>query len=499
MRNVAAACFRATCICLLLPAATLCAQVSDSQTAAAASQAAVDQQMDQSAPTVHMSKVRIVRLSEIKGEVQMDRNLGRGFEPAIANLPVVEKSRLQTETGAAEVEFEDNSSMRLAPNSLMEFETLERMPGGTTVSSVRLVRGMAYVSLMKTAGNEFNLLFGQQSVRLQPASHVRLQLGGTEAKLAVLDGAVRLEGTAGAMDVARKQTVTMALNGDSAPLEARGIAQNAFDSWDHTSTEYHERFAGMSALNGSPYSYGASDMAYYGAFSDFGGCGTMWRPYFTSAAWDPYANGSWAWYQGAGYSWVSPYPWGWTPYHYGSWSFCPGAGWGWMPGGDWMGLNNGLIAGSNSPIHLPKQPIHAPRDGERTLLSVNAKPPVRSEVDPRNSSFIFRNDSAGLGVPRNELGKLEKFSEHASARGNARTQVYFEASSASRGETGHGSAGVVSMHRGSAPPALAGGPSFGGSAGSRSTGSSGSSSISGSSSSSSHGGSSSGGGGGSHH
>ena len=33
----------------------------------------------------------------------------------MANLPIVEKSRLQTGMGVAEVEFEDNSTLRLAP------------------------------------------------------------------------------------------------------------------------------------------------------------------------------------------------------------------------------------------------------------------------------------------------------------------------------------------------------------------------------------------------
>ena len=46
--------------------------------------------------SVGASKVRIVRLSEIKGSVQLDRNAGRGFELAMANLPIVENSRLQT-------------------------------------------------------------------------------------------------------------------------------------------------------------------------------------------------------------------------------------------------------------------------------------------------------------------------------------------------------------------------------------------------------------------
>src|SRR5271170_4719360 len=62
------------------------------------------------------SKVRIVRLSEVKGEVQLDRNTGQGLEPAMANIPIIEHARLQTTVGAAEIEFEDNSTLRVAPD-----------------------------------------------------------------------------------------------------------------------------------------------------------------------------------------------------------------------------------------------------------------------------------------------------------------------------------------------------------------------------------------------
>jgi len=121
------------------------------------------------------SKVRIVRLSQVKGEVQVDRHTGRGFEDAMANLPIVEGSQLRTVEGIAEVEFEDNSTLRLAPNSLIEFPSLERLPTGKTASSVHLLRGTMYVSLLKTQGNQFTLLFGERKLDLPPAIHIRVQ------------------------------------------------------------------------------------------------------------------------------------------------------------------------------------------------------------------------------------------------------------------------------------------------------------------------------------
>ncbi len=123
--------------------------------------------------------------------VQLDRNIGRGFEPVMANMPIVEKARLRTDQGAAEVEFEDNSTVRLAPDSEVAFPQLERLASGATASSVQVLKGTVYVSMVKTKGNEFNLLFGSQKIGLQPSTHIRLQLGDNQAKLAVLDGDLR--------------------------------------------------------------------------------------------------------------------------------------------------------------------------------------------------------------------------------------------------------------------------------------------------------------------
>ena len=86
--------------------------------------------------------------------------MGAGYEPGITNLPIVENSKLKTGEGVAEIEFEDNSSLRVAPDSIVEFPQLERMATGGTASTVHLVQGMAYVSLMKSGNNQFNLTFG---------------------------------------------------------------------------------------------------------------------------------------------------------------------------------------------------------------------------------------------------------------------------------------------------------------------------------------------------
>ena len=448
---------------LLLLATTLSAQSSD--TAA-------------SSPGV--SKVRIVRLSESKGQVQLDRNNGRGYEPGITNLPIVENSKLKTAEGVAEIEFEDNSTLRVAPDSIVEFPQLERNANGGTASTVHLVQGMAYVSLVKSNNNQFNLTFGEQTLPLPAPAHIRLQLSGTEARLAVLDGNLRLTDSSGAVqEVGKKKTLTFDLMQHQAPQLAKDVLPEPYDSWDHDAVGYHQRVANFSGVN-SPYSYGMNDLAYYGNFVNGcgGGGGMMWRPYFASAAWDPFANGVWAYYQNAGYSWVSPYPWGWMPYHSGSWAYCEGTGWGWMPGGYWNGLNNIAViptmnggGGGGSTgrvIHkLPVAPPHPPRTNEPGMMAVSAKPLVRSEVVSREQ-FQFRNDSAGMGIPRGgDFGKLNKVSERVQQHGPVNQQIYFSApQSAMQGNRPTSTAVMAgSIHRGSAPPPNMGGGYGGGPAG----------------------------------
>ncbi len=412
----------------------------------------------ESAPVPGVSKVRIVRLSEIRGSVLLDRNIGRGFEPAIANLPIVEQNRLQTGVGAAEIEFEDNSTLRVAPESVVEFPQLSRLASGSTVSSVRILKGMAYVSMVKAKGNnQFNLLFGDQKLQLVPGTHVRLQLNPTLATLAVLDGALHVDSPSGPIDVQKKKSVTFAMAQPSEPTVAKGFESDPFDTWDHESAEYHARVAAFGPMGNSSYSYGLSDMMYYGSFADVAGCGNMWRPYFTSAAWDPYANGTWAWYGGAGYSWVSPYPWGWTPFHSGSWAFCPNSGWGWMPGGGWNGLNNTSVLNNNSGggtmLRYHPGPPRPPRIGQASLQPVSTAPIVRSGVASQNT-FVFRKDSAGLGIPRTGLGSLNKLSVHAVLKGSTSTPIYMNVqnSGANGSRASNNSVSAVSIRRGSPPP-----------------------------------------------
>ncbi len=393
----------------------------------------------------HDSHVRIVRLSDVRGTVMMDRKTGQGMEGTIQNMPIVEGVRVQTTAGDAEVEFEDGSTLRITPNTLIEFPQLVRRESGKTASTVKLIQGTMYVNLMNTKGNEFTVVT-HEVISVTPSTHLRVEMAGPKMTLGVFAGSAEVLVGSTTTVVGKKETLT--LGGDVVqPVVAKNVATGPFDEWDKDEIKYHDQNSKGNALLGSSASgYGVSDLNYYGSFADVGGCGMMWQPYFVNAAWNPYGNGLWTYYPGSGYSWVSPYPWGWLPFHTGSWAFCPTRGWGWVPGGGWNGLRNVAVVphpinGGANPIR-PKPPM-PPGPGKPTVLFANRTPMLTSKMVGQEG-FVFRNNSAGLGVPRGSMGDLGKISPAVVQHGFVSRPAYADTG------TGRGVAGApVTLRPGS--------------------------------------------------
>src|SRR5271168_3086459 len=124
-------------------------------------------------PAVADSQARIVRLSDVQGSVQIDKNTGLGFENAFLNLPVMQGAQLRTRgNGRVEIEFEDGSTMRLGPDTAVEFSTLGLTDAGQKVSEVNLSEGLAYVNWLGSDG--FTLNFSREKVALNHPAHFRL-------------------------------------------------------------------------------------------------------------------------------------------------------------------------------------------------------------------------------------------------------------------------------------------------------------------------------------
>ena len=190
------------------------------------------------------AKVSIAWLSKVGGEVELASAFGKDFHPALAQTAVTEGNIIRTGRGGAEVQLQDQSTIRLGPGSVIAFPRLELLSSGTKVYVVQGLRGTIYVSLMPnyivdTKGNDFQLTFGEQQVYLRPAGHIRLEIDPKEARLAMLEGKGRVDGPFGSMELARKRTFTFNLTEQSQPVVSKKVASNPMDKWDAWAVAYH--------------------------------------------------------------------------------------------------------------------------------------------------------------------------------------------------------------------------------------------------------------------
>ena len=349
-------------------------------------------------PAATESQVRIVRLSDVQGGVQIDKHAGLGYENAFANLPIIQGTRLHTkENGRAEVEFEDGSTLRLAPNTTIEFSRLGSNEAGQRVSAAGLVTGRAYVNWLGKAGDEFTLTFSRQKIEVDHAAHFRVANSSGLAQVASFKNDLEVVGASETTKVEKKKIVTFDLNADDKATSAKNFTPDTYDEWDQQAVEYHDQYARNNSI---PTGFGASDLGYYGAYSDLPGYGTVWQPYFASTGWNPYMDGAWAWSPGLGYSWASAYPWGWMPYYYGDWTYVPNYGWGWLPGSGTVWRPGVHVLGTGAPNF---QPPVVPANGMSTVVVGRGGPVVAKA--PESRTFVS-SGSAGLGVPRGAYGSL---------------------------------------------------------------------------------------------
>src|SRR5262249_43588544 len=115
-------------------------------------------------PALADSQARIVRLSSIEGDVEIDRNAGQSWEKAFLNSPLSEGVRLWTrgEDARAEVEFEDGSVLHIIPDTRIHFLQLSMRDSGAKVSTVNLEQGMLYVNYDGHRDDEFTVNFANE-------------------------------------------------------------------------------------------------------------------------------------------------------------------------------------------------------------------------------------------------------------------------------------------------------------------------------------------------
>jgi hypothetical protein len=378
-------------------------------------------------PASAESQARIVRLSDVHGTVEIDKGAGLGFENAFANLPITQGTQLRTrDNGRAEIEFEDGSTMRVTPNTAVEFNRLGLSDDGKRISEVDLVEGKAYVNWLGKSGDEFALHFSQEKVELKEAAHFRVAASSSRVEIASFKNDLEVEGPSGTVKVGKKKMVSFNVEDTDRSAVAKNFEESPDDEWDKQSIEYHDQY---SKNNSTPYGYGFSDLNYYGTYSNVAGYGSLWQPYFAGVGWNPFMDGAWSWYPGMGFMWASAYPWGWMPYYYGNWMFAPGFGWGWQPGGwnTWRGgihYTGATAAGFRPPL--------APVGRVSTVIVGKGGATLAKATAMRT---VVSSGSAGLGISRGAYGNLHQLNKQVAKTGSVELHPApaFAASSARTG------------------------------------------------------------------
>lgn len=284
----------------------------------------------------HDSQARIVRISYVEGDVRLDN--GHGYESATMNVPLTERNWLQTGSdGWAEVQLEDGSLIRLAPDTVIAFTQLARASSGGTLTTVDIDQGEAEFKILKHDDSDFNVTVRKNTIALTHSGLFRVTSSNSNPlEVAVFKGEVGVSDTDNGGEVAVKKNETFVLDPGDLTRYAldKGVDSDNLDQWSKERDDALSTYASAgSGYTQSPYQYGASDLNYYGQYYDVPGYGEVWQPNNVGLGWDPFSNGYWSYSPGFGYTWVSSYPWGWMPYRYGQWIFVNGRGWCWEPGG----------------------------------------------------------------------------------------------------------------------------------------------------------------------
>src|SRR5258708_2414900 len=280
------------------------------------------------------SHARIVRISHVQGEVRLDS--GHGYENATMNVPITEGNWLETRSdGWAEVQLEDGSTIRLAPDTQIVFTQLARFSSGGTATTVDLDQGEAEFKIAKRDDSEFQVTVGKKTIILDQSGRFRVTSTNADPlEIAVWKGSVgvRDPDSGGVVDILKNETFQLDAQDLSRYALDKGAEADELDQWSEQRDDYLSTYA-ASRYAQSPYQYGANDLDQYGQYTDVPGYGYVWQPNDVSLDWNPYENGYWSYSPVFGTYWVSSYPWGWMPFRYGNWVFVHGRGWCWQPGG----------------------------------------------------------------------------------------------------------------------------------------------------------------------
>lgn len=276
-----------------------------------------------------LSYARIVRISFVKGDVQVSRPGHSSWEPAVQNMPVMQGVTIGTNDGYAEVQFEDGSTAWISQNTLVQFTELA-LADGHRLSKLTLGEGTVSLLAEMRRGDTFSVATSAETVAVTKNGLFRIDCFHDGASVSVLAGEVQVAYAGGTQTVNKGETLAYESKLSKASLKTNPKPYD-WDRWTLARARATQvETAQSSSYVTPPFSYGLADMSGYGNWTYFAGYGYGWQPYEMGSCWMPFSNGNWNFYPGFGWTWISAEPWGWVPFHFGNWEFLPYYGWTWF-------------------------------------------------------------------------------------------------------------------------------------------------------------------------
>ena len=293
---------------------------------------------------------RYARLGEFDGKPEAQIHAADGWQPVVRNMPLPQSARVQTPAGShAEIELDEGSVVRIAPDSLLELSDYTRLSSGQRITLLSLDRGLAYFTGQARRQDALMLAVPGAQITISNGTRVRIEAQDAWSQIAVIEGRVRFASPSAEMDLKEGEMARVDPNNRARFYLYRELAAYDSDQWSEARDKVLASTPSSAHL--PVLHYGVHDLDTAGAWIDTQTFGTVWKPK-TADGWAPFRDGKWAWYDELGYTWIANDSWGWLPYHYGRWMRTDDTGWFWVPGksavfkpGDVYWLRGAKVAG----------------------------------------------------------------------------------------------------------------------------------------------------------
>ncbi len=240
---------------------------------------------------------------------------------ATLNSPVLAGDTISTTSGRAEVQIDEATVLRMAPNTQLFVASL-----APSLRTFRVDAGTIEVRVFATP--DFGIQTSSLTFVPEQAGAYRVEVDSSTTRAIVRSGRASVPQASGDLTILQGMMVTSNAAITNLIVNiATAVNDDDFDAWNDS----RDIALGLTATSKrvSPI-LAANALDSFGHWINSEQYGTVWSP-DEPPTWSPYTLGSWAMSPLYGPMWISSEPWGWAPYHYGRWVLDPMYGWIWIP------------------------------------------------------------------------------------------------------------------------------------------------------------------------